>query len=204
MGWAFMVMRTRYDPGAHRALDKLKQIPNRRPWQISTRVSFPPLATGVGLQEVTEIKDNQGLFTCTLTMAPSSQTTMPDPANGDGQYVVVVRGSFLHDNKEREAPVVVFIKPDEKAFHIQAGEHGLEAIIMNFPTTIPRADDTKVPSATAGFKRWKCELCSFGYDEALGMPEDGIPPGTRWADVPDLWRCPDCSARKSDFKMVEI
>jgi rubredoxin len=36
------------------------------------------------------------------------------------------------------------------------------------------------------------------------MPEDGIAPGTRWADVPENWGCPDCSATKKDFEMVEI
>ena len=28
--------------------------------------------------------------------------------------------------------------------------------------------------------------------------------GTRWADVPDTWTCPDCGATKEDFEMIEI
>ena len=59
-------------------------------------------------------------------------------------------------------------------------------------------------SHDAGFKVWKCVLCGFSYDEAIGMPVDGIPPGTCWADVPESWLCPDCSASKSDFEMVEV
>ena len=51
---------------------------------------------------------------------------------------------------------------------------------------------------------WQCVLCAFVYDEAAGMPEDGIAPGTRWADVPENWGCPDCSAKKNDFEMVEV
>jgi rubredoxin len=54
------------------------------------------------------------------------------------------------------------------------------------------------------FKRWQCMLCAFVYDEAAGLPDDGIAPGTRWADVPDSWTCPDCSATKADFDMVQI
>ena len=42
------------------------------------------------------------------------------------------------------------------------------------------------------------------YDEALGWPEDNIPPGTKWEDVPLDWTCPDCGARKEDFQMVEV
>ena len=58
--------------------------------------------------------------------------------------------------------------------------------------------------AHAEFKVWQCVLCGFLYDEAAGMPDDGIAPGTRWADVPDTWICPDCSAPKSDFEMVAV
>jgi rubredoxin len=51
---------------------------------------------------------------------------------------------------------------------------------------------------------WMCVNCGFVYDEAKGLPEAGIPPGTRWADVPDDWLCPDCAAPKSSFEMVEL
>lgn len=53
-------------------------------------------------------------------------------------------------------------------------------------------------------KRWQCVTCEFIYDEALGMPSDGIPPGTPWEDIPEDWTCPDCSAPKADFVMVEL
>jgi rubredoxin len=61
-----------------------------------------------------------------------------------------------------------------------------------------------VTTAEEPFKVWQCVLCGFTYDEAAGLPADGIPPGTRWIDVPADWICPDCSATKSDFEMVEI
>jgi len=53
-------------------------------------------------------------------------------------------------------------------------------------------------------RRWRCQLCSFEYDEAAGLPEEGIAPGTAWADVPATWSCPDCGASKDEFEMVEI
>lgn len=54
------------------------------------------------------------------------------------------------------------------------------------------------------YRRWQCFFCGYIYDEALGWPEDGIGPGTRWADVPDDWVCPDCGVSKSNFEMIEI
>jgi rubredoxin len=59
-------------------------------------------------------------------------------------------------------------------------------------------------AGAADFKVLTCILCGFLYDEAQGVPEMGIAPGTRWADVPDTFVCPDCSATKADFEMVEI
>ena len=53
------------------------------------------------------------------------------------------------------------------------------------------------------YKQYICLLCGLVYDESKGWPEDGIKPGTRWADVPEEWVCPDCGAMKMDFEMVE-
>lgn len=51
-------------------------------------------------------------------------------------------------------------------------------------------------------RKWHCVVCGFIFDEALGMPEDGIPPGTRWEDLPDDWQCPDCGVGKEDFELI--
>jgi rubredoxin len=56
----------------------------------------------------------------------------------------------------------------------------------------------------AAFKVWTCILCGFVYDEAEGLPASGIAAGTRWADVPADFICPECSATKADFEMIEI
>lgn len=51
-------------------------------------------------------------------------------------------------------------------------------------------------------KKWECVICGFVYDEAEGLPEDGIPPGTPFEQLPDDWTCPDCGAAKSDFELL--
>lgn len=53
-------------------------------------------------------------------------------------------------------------------------------------------------------KRYMCVICGFIYDESAGLPSDGIPPGTRWDDIPMNWCCPDCGARKDEFEMLEV
>lgn len=54
------------------------------------------------------------------------------------------------------------------------------------------------------YKEYVCVVCGFVYDEAAGLPEEGFPPGTRWADVPDNWVCPECGATKEEFEMVAV
>ncbi|WP_341317357.1 rubredoxin [Paraburkholderia sp. IMGN_8] len=54
------------------------------------------------------------------------------------------------------------------------------------------------------FKQWVCVICGWVYDEAAGLPDEGIVPGTRWADVPADWRCPLCDVGKEDFALVEF
>ena len=49
-------------------------------------------------------------------------------------------------------------------------------------------------------KQYICTVCGFVYDEAAGIPEDGINPGTLWADIPEDWVCPLCGAAKSEFE----
>ena len=47
-------------------------------------------------------------------------------------------------------------------------------------------------------------MCGWIYDEAKGIPEEGIDPGTSWDEVPDDWVCPVCGSGKEDFSMVQI
>jgi len=51
--------------------------------------------------------------------------------------------------------------------------------------------------------RWECIVCGWVYDEAKGWPDEGIPPGTRWEDVPADFLCPDCGVGKEDFELID-
>ena len=63
---------------------------------------------------------------------------------------------------------------------------------------------SNIETANQEFKTWMCLICGWIYDEAAGLPDEGIAPGTRWDDVPMNWTCPECGARKEDFEMVAI
>ena len=48
--------------------------------------------------------------------------------------------------------------------------------------------------------KYVCSICGYIYDEATGIPEADIAPGTKWEDLPEDWVCPLCGAAKSDFE----
>ena len=50
--------------------------------------------------------------------------------------------------------------------------------------------------------KYVCELCGSIYDEALGDPRAGIQPGTKFADLPEYYECPDCGYKKETFNPV--
>ena len=47
--------------------------------------------------------------------------------------------------------------------------------------------------------KYVCNVCGWVYDEAEGMPENGIAPGTRFEDLPEDFECPLCAVGKEDF-----
>ncbi len=53
-------------------------------------------------------------------------------------------------------------------------------------------------------RQWQCTVCGEIYDEALGLPESGIAPGTRFEDIPDDWICISCGAVKSSYMLMEV
>ena len=53
--------------------------------------------------------------------------------------------------------------------------------------------------ALAPYQQYICDACGYVYNEADGDPDGGLPPGTRYADIPDDWACPLCGVTKADF-----
>ncbi|NLH46564.1 MAG: rubredoxin [Acholeplasmataceae bacterium] len=48
--------------------------------------------------------------------------------------------------------------------------------------------------------KWTCIVCGYVYDEAVGDPDSGIAPGTKFEDLPEDWVCPVCGVSKDQFE----
>lgn len=51
-------------------------------------------------------------------------------------------------------------------------------------------------------EKYTCIVCGWVYDPAVGVPDEGIEPGTPFTDLPDDFVCPECGATKEDFEPV--
>lgn len=206
----FLTLRAHKDPGAQYLDDpekrsKLTTLENRKPWQATELPKFEPTTPDAALHTFSELKDEEGLASFSLSVAANAKALAPDPANSNGQYLIIVRGSLHYGGKEYKALSVAFVKPQEGPFELVAGAEGLDVLVLHFPRAIAQAAATpQVAKNAPGTRIWQCMLCAFVYDEAKGMPHDGVAPGTPWEDVPETWFCPDCSASKSDFVMALV
>lgn len=49
---------------------------------------------------------------------------------------------------------------------------------------------------------YECTVCGYIYNPAVGDPENGIAPGTKFEDLPKDWTCPLCGVGKEEFQKI--
>ncbi|MGE0797401.1 MAG: rubredoxin [Lautropia sp.] len=211
-GLAWMTLRPRRDLGAkmidtHR--ETLERNIARKPWQTTIPARFPVPGTASGAGRSAEVlKGDYGLSAIAFVLLPGEIATASDPSASPCQYILVTRGSLIHEGTERPALTVVHVPPTDAAFQLRAGPQGLECLVLDFPdpdaanvasTGAAAAAGASLDAGAAADEVWHCALCGFVYDPAEGLPADGIPAGTPWSAVPEDFRCPDCAATKADF-----
>ena len=55
------------------------------------------------------------------------------------------------------------------------------------------------PKKRKFMKKYVCDVCGYEYDPEVGDPDNGIPAGTAFEDLPEDWVCPLCSVGKDQF-----
>lgn len=71
----------------------------------------------------------------------------------------------------------------------------------NAPTYIDKTKLESHPEKNGDeAQKHKCIICGYKYNPQEGDEKAGIPPGTRFEDLPHDWVCPVCSANKDMFE----
>lgn len=50
--------------------------------------------------------------------------------------------------------------------------------------------------------KYICKVCATIYYPEKGDPEDNIPPGTPFENLPDTWICPVCGSGKDKYELL--
>ena len=119
--------------------------------------------------------------------------TNVNPINGrrDLDIPGSLRGSFGHKNL---------------GVYLVVRESGTIAVgdSVFVPKSVPSAAlapaAVPVSALDGNHRRFICRGCYFIYEEASGLPQQSIPPGTPFADIAATWRCPDCGTDKTTFR----
>ncbi|HUN12400.1 MAG TPA: rubredoxin [Rhabdaerophilum sp.] len=207
-GCGFLTLRPDYDTGAQtfpQAREKLVSVPNRDPWQVTEHPVFKDAPDGVFVHEFENIRDDKGLAAFSIRLAPGASATAHDPRNGRGQFIVVTRGSIVHEGKQYSNTTIGWVEPHEAAFRLTAGPEGADVLVLNHPrvTGAGYIGTVHARGNPVSNECWGCKMCGYVYDEAEGIELDGIKAGTSFAQLPDDWTCPECIAPKSDFRRVQ-
>ena len=51
--------------------------------------------------------------------------------------------------------------------------------------------------------KWRCQVCGYVYDPAVGDDDNEVPPGTQFESLPGDWQCPECGATKSNYRTID-
>jgi rubredoxin len=80
--------------------------------------------------------------------------------------------------------------------------NGNEGSVKRTDTNSPRIAEFFVSKKEAPMQSWRCIICQYVYDPAVGDPDNGVAPGTPFEEIPDSWVCPLCGAGKDMFEQV--
>lgn len=83
--------------------------------------------------EVIFEEEDDGLSARIFHLGSGDSVTLPNPASTGGQYLVVAAGDLMHDDKTFDRWSTIYVTPDEESFRAEAGESGLDLLLLAFP-----------------------------------------------------------------------
>lgn len=137
-GVRYFTLRQQWDPGAKympQSRDKLQKGNQRT--RIKANIPVYDDAARADRQTtcVESIFDSEpdGLSAEIYYLGGGDSLTLPNPSATGGQYLVVASGVMMHDGKSFDRWSTIYVTQDEAAFAVQAGDEGLDLLLMEFP-----------------------------------------------------------------------
>lgn len=141
-GLHYFTLRNGYDPGARyvaEAAAELKAMAGRKPWQTTTEPVTPqPAITGPArVEEMLPPRGEgpalPGLGAWRHLLPAGAVLEGPAPAEGRGQFWLVVSGEVSGPDGALPPLSLVFVNPEDAALRVTAGEAGAELLVLQYP-----------------------------------------------------------------------
>jgi hypothetical protein len=142
-GVQYFTLRQRWDPGAKylpASREKLVKGNQRARVKggLSVNTQAQRMERSATAIDIVFAVEPDGLAAWLYRMGPKQSCSLPDPAKGGGQYLVVASGGMVSRSVDYARHSVAFISPDEAAVSVEAGETGLDLLVLQFPVASPR------------------------------------------------------------------
>jgi hypothetical protein len=142
-GLSFMALRIKTGDSAPVYLDKPGYREKLKPSKRRNLISAP---VGLSTEPVMQFRKeaswepvfdseklDDGVAAHVVRLGAGMAATGPDPKIAGGYYVFVANGSLEKDGEELPLWSMVVVESNEDALEIRAGQHGLEALVLQYP-----------------------------------------------------------------------
>ncbi|MDX3906692.1 MAG: hypothetical protein QHC78_13485 [Pigmentiphaga sp.] len=139
----YMTLRAQADPGPQYLSQpgaRERMQPSKRRFLLKSGI--PTLAAG----ELAELQAprvdtlfplyDDGVQSQVFRLGPGMSVPLPDPAQGGGQFLLIMDGEVLLD-EPLERHSTIFVAPGEQSRPLQAGETGAQVLLMQFAKPEP-------------------------------------------------------------------
>jgi hypothetical protein len=130
-GLAYLTLRNGWDTGPRHMPELREELRSGGGPGYQTRLTAIP--DGKAQAEEIFKPATDGLAGWTYRIAPSESVTLPDPAQGGGQYIIVRRGTIVADALEMGPLSCAFVAPDDAPQTVSALREGADIVVLQFP-----------------------------------------------------------------------
>ncbi len=137
-GVTYFTLRQRWDPGAkyvpaNTALLKSGNQRRRLKGGIGVGEESARCRRTQTARETVLAPEGDGMASWIWRLGPGGEAVLPAPIDGGGQYLIVAAGTLAVDGRALGRLSTVFVSTEETAFTAQAGDDGLDLLVLQFP-----------------------------------------------------------------------
>lgn len=137
-GVTYFTLRAAWDPGAKympQSRARLRPGPRRQTLGGPVLPSDAAALRALARPETVALieREADGMAAWLLRIGPGAEAPMPDPADGGGQYHVVIGGALRRAGEALPPLSCLYVTPDEPSYAACAGNAGLELLVLQFP-----------------------------------------------------------------------